>query len=446
MNREQGYKYRYSRVLILLFFSICLILFVMRMYNFSVSLVGFLVILCFFIIMWPLILVKDIFHPFVLFAIPMLLAVIDFFNKDLINKGNSYLSLYSLGIILCWYLFLYLGYILSSKVKKDNTLTNKIFPPLRNSGKIAFTIGVISVIGFLFTYKKIGGISGMLNAMTITTVAYSGLGYLRMIVGLGGLAAILLLYKGFIKTAVVFLIVISIFLTLFGGRANVILGTILPFLMVYQYTVKTIKPWKLASIGGIGLLFVEIIGVLRKVSQDSFSFEGIWSMVSNAASATGRATTVPWLVGSLLNGDVEYQFGKPLLNILYAPIPRAIWNNKPKIIDGTVLVAYELTGSTSFGMPAGPYGEAFFNFGWIGVVLMGFITGCIIRRLYVNLALEIRKDTNEDFMGVFFYTLIIQSAFSIFTTSAQSKILWFVGIFVIMYFMDSFFRSIYKNS
>ncbi|ANU13956.1 hypothetical protein BBI08_08875 [Planococcus halocryophilus] len=336
-------------------------------------------------------------------------------------------------IIICWYFFFYFGYLISNNLVFNSTIKIKL-PMVKQNRKVAYFLWLIAIASFIYTLYVIGGISGMLNAMTHTTTAYSGLGYLRQLVGIGGISALILLTGGYKKKSILILLATVSMLILFGGRANVVLGIVLPFLMVFHYVVKKINILQLITVGLIALLFVELVGILRKVSQSHFSIDNLWSLIVNAAGATGRANTVPWLVESLLSGEIDYQLGKPLLNIIFAPIPRKFWDNKPEIIDGTVLIAHELTGSTNFGMPAGPYGEAFFNFGWIGVILFAFLTGFIISRVYT---IFIKGREEQTVMNVVFYSLTIQSMLSIFSTSSQSRILWFFGIFLLIYLFDT---------
>lgn len=451
LNNKKNYL---LRLILALLCSLIITISIVILYDFSISAIGILILFTFLIILLPLFFLKDIFHPFIILSISMLLATIDFLNKDLANDNyleilpwasNSdvkYFSIYSLVVIICWYIFVYYGFLLASKIEKTFT-SNISFPKINFPISVSLIMGLIVVLGFLYSLLILGGISGMINAMTYTTVAYSGLGYLRNIVGLGVYVALLLLYAGYKKCSIIFLIVTSLMLTLFGGRANVILGTVLPFLMVYHYQIKKMKIWKLSLLAGIGLIFVEVIGVMRKMSVSTVSSGGLWELIGNAASATGRSEIVPALIGSLLNGYTEYQIGKPLINIIFAPIPRSLWAGKPEIIDDTVLIASKLTGMTSYGMPAGPYGWAFFNFGWMGVIILGFLTGYIIQKMYTKLIKE--RKNKDDFLGVMFFALIIQSVFNIFSTSPQSKIIWVLGIFVLIYFLDFLFGLVAPN-
>lgn len=70
--------------------------------------------------------------------------------------------------------------------------------------------------------------------------------------------------------------------------------------------------------------------------------------------------------------DVPLLYGESYLAVFTLPVPKALWPNKPRMIDGRV-------GLTFFGMPAGvppgAVGEAFWNFHLAGVVVVFFLYG-----------------------------------------------------------------------
>lgn len=407
----------------------------------EISLMTLLVFMSLSVIITPLFIVKDIFHPFIIMAITSCLVIIDFLNQDLFGFRVSSFGIYrpySIIMIIVWYVFLYLGYYFSSKIRVK-PINNRVL--LRNNHPIliASLLFVLSLFGFAYSLVIFGGFSGMIGALVSTTTAYSGLGYLRLIVGLGGLSAILFLYGGKTKTSFLVILLTSLMLSFFGGRANVVLNTILPYLMYYNYKVKKLSIIVLSIFSIFSLLFIEILGLFRKSQQEFLSINGIWGLISNAAKETGMGTTLPWLVSSLNEGSISYQYGTPLLNLIYSPIPRTLWSAKPEIIDGSVLIAYYLTGSTRYGMPAGAYGEAFFNFGWLGVIMFSLITGYIINLIYKKFA--IISTMKGNYYALIFYVLSIQAFFDFFITSSQIRIIWYVVIFVMIYIVDVLLTS-----
>ncbi len=421
----------------------------------SITLTGFLIVLAFVVVLLPIFLVKDIFHPFIILSISTLLALINFIDVDIngvtlkyaLGFSEDYSDVviqYSMMIFITWYIFFYLGFS-TKNVKKTTTNNKRRLPPINYPVNIAYILFAISIIGLMMIVKTFGGFNLMLNAMIDTTRTYSGLGYFRYIVSLGGIASLLLLYAGKNKMAILFLLLTCIMLSPFGGRTAIFLGTIAPFLLIYNYKIKKVKVIPLISIGLIAFIFVLAWEQMRTYGTINLASIPVNNLITSVAEKTRMAHILPSLVGQLLNGSIDYQWGKPLLNIFYSPIPRSLWEGKPEIIEETVLIGSLLIGSEGYyGLPAGPYGWAFLNFGWLGVIIMAFLTGILVKKFYYS-AVLVKDDTKSGFLGLIIYSLLINSLFDVFATSAQIQILWILFILFLIYFIDFVLSSTFSN-
>lgn len=76
-------------------------------------------------------------------------------------------------------------------------------------------------------------------------------------------------------------------------------------------------------------------------------------------------------------------FGQSYVNTLFTPIPRTLWPGKPEIGLGLHVkrVIYERPTFTN-GYPPGLVGEAYINFGVIGVLLIPFLAGAFLKIFY----------------------------------------------------------------
>ncbi len=79
----------------------------------------------------------------------------------------------------------------------------------------------------------------------------------------------------------------------------------------------------------------------------------------------------------------------------------------------------------------------FFNFGFIGVIIIAFTVGFIIYKLYYKFVF---KDLNNK-IGQIYYTLIIASVFNFISTSAQINIIWYSFIFLSIKIIDVIISS-----
>ena len=76
--------------------------------------------------------------------------------------------------------------------------------------------------------------------------------------------------------------------------------------------------------------------------------------------------------------DVGYLYGKSYLAALTVWVPRYLWPEKPGLIDGMV---GETFYNAEVGIPPGPIGEAYWNFGYLGIPLIFFLFGIFHKML-----------------------------------------------------------------
>ncbi|MBM7839411.1 oligosaccharide repeat unit polymerase [Alkalihalobacillus xiaoxiensis] len=447
-------KIIYGKLAISLFLTLLVILILLFLYGNTITITGFVLVIALAIVILPLFYVKDLFHPFVLLTLSTGLVLINFIDHNIngealrysIGFSHEYIDYavrYSLIIFIVWYIAFYLGFFINGKTKKTNS--QSFIKALHRPKLVAFCLIVTSMLGFFAIINILGGVSSMLNAMVDTTRNYAGLGYFRSIVSLGGIAALVLLYAGKLKISIIVLLITCVMLSAFGGRGAIVLGTLLPFLMVYNYKIKKISPVLLICFAFLAFIFVLIWEQMRRYGRINLSDIPKENILTSVAGNTRMADILPSLVGNVLQGNIDFLWGKPLINIIYSPIPRSLWEGKPEIIDETVLIGSLLLGESDFyGLPAGPYGWAFLNFGWFGVIIMGLLTGLIVSKVY-NMFIMSRDSSKESFVGVILYVLIIRQLFNLFATSAQINIIWILLIFVIIYSIDLVSRDVFSK-
>ena len=106
--------------------------------------------------------------------------------------------------------------------------------------------------------------------------------------------------------------------------------------------------------------------------------------------------------------QIDYKYGSSYLNILYAPVPRTVWPDKPAISMGYELTqklynrdaGRELKGG---GTPPGIFAESVVNFGIFGLPVIAFIGGVWLRLLHNTLLLQ--ADTST--CGVVLYATVL---------------------------------------
>lgn len=74
----------------------------------------------------------------------------------------------------------------------------------------------------------------------------------------------------------------------------------------------------------------------------------------------------------------EGQSGSTYRNAAAIFVPRAIWKDKPIITDDARQLSYQLTGNWNNSIAPGIAPEAYWNGGWLGVLLIGSLVGVVI--------------------------------------------------------------------
>ncbi len=79
----------------------------------------------------------------------------------------------------------------------------------------------------------------------------------------------------------------------------------------------------------------------------------------------------------------DWKWGGSYLNTIFAPIPRSVWHEKPKLSLGLYVKSeiYDRPTVTN-GYPPGLLGEAFINFGYLGMAVIPFIVGFLLKLTY----------------------------------------------------------------
>ena len=156
--------------------------------------------------------------------------------------------------------------------------------------------------------------------------------------------------------------------------------------------------WKIRRAGTVLVAAVAVIllmGVLRYTQTRGLSYDEYRSGVSVVEMAepllgssnfmgVGKTAAIIEAVPDRL----DYLYGTSYLTWIVAPIPRAIWPDKPIIRIGRVL-GYAIFGTAdTTGIPPGAVGELYLNFGWLGIPLgmlaFGLFLGWYARKLTIG--------------------------------------------------------------
>jgi oligosaccharide repeat unit polymerase len=440
----------YKRIAIRMFLLVLTSFFLINFFDGQITLVRVILAMAFVTLFIPLTVIKDVFHPLVLYSAFQFFILLNFLDKVRVTDpsmkffhlsldNNDYYIIISLLIWITWHLLICMGYYYSStffKVKDHNkrTFINnlKIYHPK----KIAYLLFFISVLSFLIILSKMGGISGMIYATKDSLNSYAGLVYFKNLVDLSVISSILFLYSNKRKLAVIVLLSSVVMMFFFGNRGSIV-NAFIVYMLCSHYYYREVKINKLSLLVVFTLVFTQIMGSIRKYGSLTIQNLEISNLLFKAADTKDMANILPSIVGSLENGIINFQYGKDMFNILVAPIPRSIWENKPLIDESTIIGSMLIDSPIYWGLPPGPYGWMYLNFGWFGVIIAAFCTGIIIQKVY-SAFLRNRESLT---LYVLIYPFIVSHIPSVLNTSKQVQIIWYVGIMLIVYLIDKMFST-----
>jgi len=209
------------------------------------------------------------------------------------------------------------------------------------------------------------------------------------------------------------LILISLYLYtqfLSGARANLMIAMLL--LSVYiNYRVYKFNLMQVILGGASVYILINLISILRLTSNpiemiyilsDQLSSSGLAFLSLQRSGELLTSLNAITIIEGVESGATTFQSGSLFLNQVLAFIPKFIWPARPEF--ASVLFVkhfypgiYDMGGGFGFSVVA----EGFWEFGLIGCVFYGFLTGFFSERIY-----QIFLATKHNEIYLFLYALI----------------------------------------
>lgn len=300
-------------------------------------------------------------------------------------------------LMICGYLSKYAGYYSAGKMGlpaiRFSKTPNSLFLPLLLGW---FFLGALAM---LYIIRASGGINYHLinlNRGHAARVFESGtklLGACAMITQ--STIVIPMLYAAFRKNghrSLIFVLLVlasAIMAYLNAGRRSAVLMPACFAIAVWIYKERQL-PLVRISLLAVLLFFFLSVGSVWRQSNRRFTNGIDWRFLSGysvselaeksmdelAARSGGAAPIFPIIVH--VPNRIPYNYFKSYLENFYRVIPRAIWRDKPRGIGiETAEVFYHRIDQG--GIPPGEYGEAYWSLGVLGVILVFFGHGVVLR-------------------------------------------------------------------
>lgn len=263
---------------------------------------------------------------------------------------------------------------------------------------LSFIVFLNSVGGLLYLLKNIDSKSsiiagtGYIQAM-YTTSGFLSIGFLIMFYSVENKMNLMKKLYFFLLVAIVFLILASL-----GSRKTPILFILFTILM-WNYHIKKIKilTFKNIILGSIALIYFGSMPLFRTSGASEFYFNNLDRLfadsLNNIFNFFQRFSELErsLMIYSLFNSD-NLWLGKSFQDLLYSPIPRGIFPDKPPLDEGVyiyniahgnmVAPSTPLNKMIAVGWPPNTITNMYINFSYIGVLFGGLVYGYFLKYFY----------------------------------------------------------------
>lgn len=363
---------------------------------------------------------------------------------------EGYLFVTGFVLMICF------GYVMSIRKvwrMRDDAVVARVVSQVRYP-RVLMLVGLataLAVIGSMMAARGLGGVTTAFQIETLETMNSSRVVRIEGVEGFGATGAILraLLFVTTLALTVFItrhtllrrdllimlaLLALEFFLTILEGKRFELVNILALFVFVSVMLGRRFSPASLfKAAGGVALvlaLFVTMTN-LRHTHSQAQSASAVEALTNQIFGSTYFLdVNIPILIIALSRPEDKF-WGESYTYWTFAWIPRALWPDKPVVTLGPH-VKQEVLGirNTVGGVnPTGP-GEAFLNFGWLGM-LVGFGLGAMYRAIeYLTLSPRSLRQRYGFWMYPIvaypFITATLQSSFAAaLTTSLLKAILMF---------------------
>lgn len=363
---------------------------------------------------------KSFFIIFTLFEIPYAFKLID--NMNLIpHYARIHIKEFDLVYFIHFFngaIFIIFTFIALIFFKPNPKLLIKLLSTKEYGSKdylkTHIFLLIICILGYYLFLNSIGGLAYLLTNIDSKSAIIAGTGYYQALYYTGGFLSIgfLIMYystKGeltFYNKTYFIIIVFLIFLILasIGSRKTPILF-ILFVLLMWNYHINKIKFFTFKNIILIivGLIYFSAMPLFRTVGAYEYYTNNLdilfMKSIDNIFGFFERFSELErsLMIYSLFDSS-NYWLGASFKDLIYAPIPRSLYPDKPPIDEGVYLYniargnivepTTSLLKMTAVGWPPNTITNMYINFGYLGVPIGGIIFGYFLKYFY-NLALTL---------------------------------------------------------
>ena len=133
--------------------------------------------------------------------------------------------------------------------------------------------------------------------------------------------------------------------------------------------------------------------------------------------STKLGESLPDTIYAIDSGKVDHSYFKYFFRGIIGLIPRAVWKEKPDLIDHSTIISSDIYNVTTYGRPIGSFGYSYYCFGIIGTIITGLVSGMLTKRFYHWML------NNKDYIHIFIYSVLVINMINIVKPESQLTII-----------------------
>lgn len=369
----------------------------------------------------------------------------------LYNAGYQYDNIATLCFLSIWYFLVILGFtipkahqpirfILPDLTPLNNELVLKYGAIFAGFTSIVFSAYVLHVTGSIFSaIAQIRSDEGLFSFKLINKIPY----YCSYVIA-AYICFCIALPKGEDRKKKKILLGLAMLLTssfgvaLTGDRS----GVLFPIVLVLLFRLSLLPEkraikWLIISgvaicIIAVGTRYIRTMALYGDKMESSHDFSGPINALTHSLNANNYDTLQ--LVVRDTNEKYNLRYGEDFVNGAIAIVPRAVWSGKPDALFPDRFIRGQYLTNAKTGWPVHASGQWYLNYGIIGFLIGGLLTGILFR--------GINEQYQSQLMPINFVYIFVL-AMQVFATGLIAQqvfvyVLWVAPIFLLIWLLKLF--------
>lgn len=235
----------------------------------------------------------------------------------------------------------------------------------------------------------------------------------------------------------IFLVLLSCVVPFVSSSRGEIVYLFLMLFVVRSLLYRTVTQKQIIILLSASFILIAVLGGFRKFKTEyDFSFVDLGSDVVDSIVYSPHFVGVgkSSVVIETVPRQADYLYGQSYLALVFAPIPRTLWREKPVVRVGRFVGVELFQREADTGVPPGGIAEAYINFGWGGVAVIMFLVGAVVARFHTRFE-RIRTQGSLGVLSVGSYAIGLVIVLDFFTTDFVGNVLRYLKYILPFYFV-----------